>query len=160
MTDKSTTAWTGTADERIALVRRLYDGTIDLDLDLAIYADDIAWYMPQGRGKLMGPSRHGRAAVEEGFAYVMEVISEYNSKTEPWEILAEERGRRERERAHENERGRQREQHASRAERSPALAPPAQHGGHDDERDRRVGEGRVDRRRADAERERRLVGRV
>ncbi len=75
-------------------------------------------------------------------------------------VLPEERGRRERERAHENERGRQREQHASRAERSPALAPPAQHGGHDDERDRRVGEGRVDRRRADAERERRLVGRV
>jgi len=90
MTDKSTRTWTGTAEERIALVRRLYDGTIDMDLDLAIYADDISWYMPQGRGKLMGAPRHGRAALDEGFAYVMDVISEYNSKTEPWEILADE----------------------------------------------------------------------
>lgn len=89
MTDQNTTTWTGTAEERIALVRRLYDGTIEGDLDLAIYADDIDWYMPKGRGKLMGGVRHGRPALEAGFAYVMEVISEYNSLTEPWEILSD-----------------------------------------------------------------------
>ena len=72
------------------MIRRLYDSTIEQDLDLDLYADDISWYMPQGRGKLMG-ERHGRAALDEAFAYVCEVASEYNSVTERHEILADER---------------------------------------------------------------------
>jgi ketosteroid isomerase-like protein len=82
-------AWHGTPEERTSLVRRLYDGTIEQDLALDIYAEDIHWSMPKGRGKLMG-ERRGRAAIGEAFAYVMEVVSEYNSMTEPWEILADE----------------------------------------------------------------------
>lgn len=88
MTELQSTTWTGSTEQRISLIRRLYDGTIDMDLDLNIYAEDLSWYMPKGRGKLMG-ERHGRASLDEAFAYVVEVTSEYNSITEPWEILAD-----------------------------------------------------------------------
>jgi len=80
----------GTPEERIALIRRLFDATVEQDLDLDVYADDLTWHMPKGRGTLMG-ERHGRAALEEAFAYVMEVASEFKSVTEPYEILADDR---------------------------------------------------------------------
>ena len=75
-------------------------------------------------------------------------------------LLAEERGRRERDRADEEERGRQPEHDPRADERLPALAAGAEPRCHEDAGDRGVGEGRVDRRRAHADRDARLIGRV
>ncbi|MBI5089066.1 MAG: nuclear transport factor 2 family protein [Actinobacteria bacterium] len=83
-------AWTGTADERIALIRRLFDTTVEHELDPSIYAEALVWHMPKGRGRLMG-ERVGRAAVDEAFAHVLTVAGEFRSRTEPWEIVADDR---------------------------------------------------------------------
>jgi ketosteroid isomerase-like protein len=76
-------------ESRIALVRRLYDSTIDQDLYLDAYADDLIWYAPQGRGKLMG-EHHGRDYMDEAFAHVVATTSEFDSYIGPDEILADE----------------------------------------------------------------------
>jgi ketosteroid isomerase-like protein len=81
--------WSGSPDERISLVRRLFDATAEHDLAQDVYADDLYWSMPKGRGRLMG-ERRGRAAIDEAFGHVLAVASEYHSRTDPCEILADE----------------------------------------------------------------------
>ena len=80
--------WTGSPDERIAIVRRLFDGAAEHEIALEIYADDLYWSMPKGRGTLMG-ERHGREAIDEAVGHVMDVAADYHSSTEEWEILAD-----------------------------------------------------------------------
>jgi ketosteroid isomerase-like protein len=76
-------------ESRINLIRKLYDSTIDQDLYLDAYADDLIWYAPLGRGKLMG-EHHGRAYMDEAFGYVTSSTSEFDSFIGENEILADE----------------------------------------------------------------------
>ena len=80
---------TDSPEYRIDLIRKLYDSTIDQDLLLAAYAEDLTWYAPKGRGVLMG-EHHGRAYMDEAFARVVATTSEFDSFIGPDEILADE----------------------------------------------------------------------
>jgi ketosteroid isomerase-like protein len=76
-------------EDRINLIRKLYDSTIDHDLYLDAYAEDLVWFAPKGRGKLMG-EHHGRDYMDEAFAYVVSSTSEFDSFIGENEILADE----------------------------------------------------------------------
>jgi hypothetical protein len=75
-------------ESRASLIRRLYDSTIDQDLYLDAYAEDLIWYAPKGRGKLMG-EHHGRAYMDEAFGYVVSSTSEFDSFIGEDEILVD-----------------------------------------------------------------------
>ncbi|HEY4333570.1 MAG TPA: hypothetical protein VGM78_13405 [Ilumatobacteraceae bacterium] len=77
------------AEQRIALIRRLYDSTIEQELALDVYAEDLIWHAPEGRGRLMG-THSSRAYMDEAFAYVVSVTNEFDSHIGPDEILADE----------------------------------------------------------------------
>ena len=79
---------TDSPESRIALIRKLYDSTVDQDLFLDAYAEDLVWYAPKGRGVLMG-EHHGRSYMDEAFAHVVAVTGEFDSYIGPEEILAD-----------------------------------------------------------------------
>ena len=79
---------TDSPESRINLIRKLYDSTIDQDLYLDAYADDLVWYAPKGRGKLMG-EHHGRSYMDEAFAHVVAVTDKFDSFIGENEILAD-----------------------------------------------------------------------
>ena len=73
------------AEERIALVRGLYESTIDHDLATQVYADDLIWHAPRGRGKLMG-DHFGADYIIQAFSDVLSISSDFSS--EIGEVLA------------------------------------------------------------------------
>ena len=80
---------TDSPEHRISLIRKLYDSTIDQDLFVDAYAEDLIWYAPKGGGALMG-EHHGRAYMDEAFAHVVATTGEFDSYIGPDEILADE----------------------------------------------------------------------
>src|SRR5438067_1574300 len=85
MNESVPTGQIDSTEARMDVVRRLYDSTIEHDLYADAYAENFTWHAPKGRGKLMG-EHHGRAYIEEAFAYVLSITSEFHSTI--GEILA------------------------------------------------------------------------
>ncbi|MCU1461878.1 MAG: hypothetical protein JWO37_1953 [Acidimicrobiales bacterium] len=86
LTERADTRSIDSAEERIKLIQRLYDSTIEQDLFADAYAEHFTWHAPKGRGTLMG-DHQGRAYIEEAFAHVVSISSEFNSVI--GEILAD-----------------------------------------------------------------------